>query len=567
MRSSLHASFVVVAFAACGGGSFPGGSFPADAAVAGAGGGAHGGSAASCSTTSQCPSGLVCVSGACVSSADQKPPEQKVPVAGPVPAATPDYVFALDPAGGQAVRVTASTLAIEAIPLGGAPSEVEAFPGVDKVLVLNPGNDKVHLLDATAPGPTLISTIPLDRRQDYLRLSPDATWAIAFTDPNSSPDQGAEGIISVVRLAATSTGAPGEAFDRAAGYRVSDVFFRSPGGVTTGAAVVAIDSVTFVDLSSSPPPDLPPRQPLPAFASADLATRSVVATPDGAWILIRSFTAPEVAVIDVDTQTVTSLTLTDIPTDLEIESGGTAAVAVLRATAKAALIRIPQDLQQTDGGPLLLDLGGFNAGQIALSPVPDPATGPFGLLFTNATPSMEIARLDLQGGKVTAYPDALQKLIEGVGVAPDGKTAVIVHRPDPNPTTTDPYVLQVAQDQGYSMFDLASGFAQLKRTGTVAVQGFAFTASGGAAAVALRDDTNLIYGVDALDLRTLVADSLSLASPPEFVGAVPGAAGQGASPKVWVTQIFPGGRISFVDLHNLAIETVTGFELNSQIQN
>ena len=460
----------------------------------------------------------------------------------------------------------ARSLAIEAIPLGGAPAEVDAFTNSDRVLVLNPGNDTVHLLDATnSSGPTLLENIALDRRQDHLRLAVDDTWAAAFTDPNTSPDQGAEGIITLIQLSTPGSTPAGIAYDRAAGFRVSDLFFRTPNGVTSGAVAVALDSVSFVDLTQPVPPDLPPRQPLPVAASADLASRSVVATPDGAFVLIRSFTSTDLTVVDVDTQTVGTVTLPDIATDLEIEPGGTAAVAVMRATAQVAVLRIPQDVQP-GGTPNLISLGSFNAGQFVFSPVAAP-TGPFGLLFTNATPSMEIARLDIQSGTVTPYADALQKLVQGVGISPDGLTAVVVHRPDPNPQTTDPYAEQVAKDQGYSMFNLASAVAQLKRTGTVAVQGFAFAPQGGAAAVALSDATNLVYGVDVLDLNTLVANSLSLASAPEFVGAIPQVSGSTADPRIWVTQTFAGGRISFVDLTTLALQTVTGFELNSQIQN
>ncbi len=538
--------------------------------VASGGGGMSpdaGAEALPCTTNAQCPSGLACQSSQCVSPADGLPPEQQQPISGPPPAATPHFVFALDPAGGQAVRVDAQTLAIESIPLGGNPAEIAAFTNADRVIVLNTGSDELHLLDATQPGPTARTDIPLDRRQDHLRLAPDGSWAAAFTDPNNVPDQGAEGIVTVVRLAAPGSAPAGVPFDRAAGFRVSDVFFRTAGGVTKGAIAVALDSVSFIDLSNPKPPGLPPRQALPASASADLASRAVVATPDGAFVLVRSFTANDLTIIDVDSQTVSTLALPDIATDLEIEPGGTAAIAVLRATAQVELLRIPQDLRPS-GAPQLLSLGGFNAGQIALSPVSGPMTGgPFGLLFTNASPTMEIARLDIAGGTVTPYPDALQKLVQGAGISPDGRSAVIVHRPDPNPATTDPYARQVALDQGYSMFDLATAVAQLKRTGDVAVQGFAFAPAGGAAAVALRDDAAQQYGVDILDLRTLVATSLGLASPPEFVGAIPQASGAQAAPLVWVTQVAPGGRISFVDLDSQSIQTVTGFELNSRIQN
>jgi hypothetical protein len=113
------------------------------------------------------------------------------------------------------------------------------------------------------------------------------------------------------------------------------------------------------------------------------------------------------------------------------------------------------------------------------------------------------------------------------------------------------------------MFDLATSIAQLKRTNGVPVGPFAFALEGGAAAVALRDDANQVYGFDVLDLGRLVAHGFSLASPPEFLGPLP--PGPSLPPRIWITQSFAGGRISFADLDALTLQTVTGFELNSQI--
>jgi len=97
------------------------------------------------------------------------------------------------------------------------------------------------------------------------------------------------------------------------------------------------------------------------------------------------------------------------------------------------------------------------------------------------------------------------------------------------------------------------------------VSTFAFLPQGGWAAVALRDDTHAHYSIDSIDLSTLLIGNVGLASPPDFIGALPPSAG--TDPKVWITQAFTGGRVSFLDLPTLGLQTVTGFELNSLIQN
>jgi hypothetical protein len=521
------------------------------------------GAATGCYQNSDCPTGLVCVNSTCVSPADNKPPEQKTPVAGPPPAATPHDLFTLAPSDGLAIRISAKDLSIEAIAVGGTPSTVVAFPGLDRALVLNPGNAQLQILDATgATPPTQLLNIALSRHPDVLTFSPDGVWAVANTDPNTTPADGEEGVITVAYFPPANGQV--ELFDRAAGYRITDVFFRTaPGGATQSAVVVSKQEVAFVDLSGSSPPALPPRLALPASAAADLGARNVVATSDGRFVFIRSFTAPQITAIDVDLQQIQTLTLSDIPTDLQASPSGDSLVAVLRATATIAIFALPGGL--ADGGsPTLIDAG-FNAGQISFPPAGDGGTGSFGLLYTNADPSFDLGRLDLASNTITYYPNAVQKLIQAVGIAPDGKSAVVVHRPDPNPTQTDPYDRAVAADQGYSMFDMASTTAQLRRTNGVPVSAFAFLPQGSWASVALRDDSHNAYSIDAIDLSTLLIGNVGLASPPDFIGALPPS--PGTDPKVWITQAFNGGRVSFLDLPNQALQTVTGFELNSLIQN
>jgi hypothetical protein len=498
-----------------------------------------------------------------VSPADNKPPEQKTPVAGPPPAATPHDLFTLAPSDGLAIRISAKDLSIEAIALGGTPSTVVAFPGIDRALVLNPGNAQLQILDATGTSPpTQLQNVTLSRHPDVLTFSPDGTWAVANTDPNSTPADGEEGVITLAHFPPANGQV--QLYDRAVGYRVTDVFFRSGlGGATQSAVVVSKAEVAFIDLSGNTPPALPPRLALPASASADLGARNVVATADGRFVFVRSFTAPQITAIDVDQQQIETLTLSDIPTDLQASPSGGSLVAILRATAQVAIFALPAGL--LDGGmPTLIDAG-FNAGQISFPPATDGGVGDFGLLYTNADPSFDLARLDLGTNRVTYYPGVVQKLIQAVGIAPDGKSAVVVHRPDLNSTATDPYDRAVAADQGYSMFDMASTTAQLRRTSGVPVSAFAFLPQGGWASVALRDDSHTVYSIDAIDLSRLLIGNVGLASPPDFIGALPPSPGE--DPKVWITQAFSGGRVSFLDLPNQSLQTVTGFELNSLIQN
>jgi hypothetical protein len=113
--------------------------------------------------------------------------------------------------------------------------------------------------------------------------------------------------------------------------------------------------------------------------------------------------------------------------------------------------------------------------------------------------------------------------------------------------------------------DLASGYLQLRRTGELSPAQIAFSASGGHVGVTLRNDAARRYAMDAVDLSTLVARTVLLASPPTFAARLAGDTPDTLH-RIFVSQTHPAGRISFVDLDDVEIRTVTGFTLNSRIE-
>jgi hypothetical protein len=186
------------------------------------------------------------------------------------------------------------------------------------------------------------------------------------------------------------------------------------------------------------------------------------------------------------------------------------------------------------------------------------------VVFSSTDDSETVGRVSL----TAAAPEVevfgfLQKWIRTVGLAADGKTAIVIHRPNPGSTVADTYERDVDQAQGYSVLDLSRGIAQLTLTQDIPPREAVFAPDGLHAAVTLRDDRNQVYRVDAIDLTTLVTGSLPLGSAPEFAGAMPAGATRGD--RIWVTQAHPAGRISFVDLADRAVRTATGFELNADI--
>ena len=70
-----------------------------------------------------------------------------------------------------------------------------------------------------------------------------------------------------------------------------------------------------------------------------------------------------------------------------------------------------------------------------------------------------------------------------------------------------------------------------------------------------------------LDYQTLLYEEIPLKSAPVYVGVLPDLDDtDNDEPPAWVSQEHELGRITFYDSDDDSIETITGFELNSEIE-
>jgi DNA-binding beta-propeller fold protein YncE len=501
--------------------------------------------------SSQCLPGYTCDNGTCI------PPETEVDrgVGDAPPVATPRYVYALNPTAASVARIDPTSLQIEAVPVGPKPVGLAALPDEDAAVVLSLDDASLSVIDSRTL-PTKVSRVALPRQYGRLSVSPDGKFAVAWPSPTAGPTSGAEGIFALVDLTKVRAGTPGAVQERAGGYRITDVLFRTQLGVTTQLHVFAKSTVSTFDLATGAA--LPVRLPLPESMSADVSSREVVASKDGRVIMLRSTVAPELA--SFDGTRLDTVPLPEIATDLDLVPDGTAAVAALRSSSSVAYLEIPGDLV-TPSGIDTIALDGGVVGQIALPPQA-PDAGMFALVYSTVTDAESFARIDLPSGTVTRY--ALEKLVDEISLSPDGRSALVVHRPNPNTTATDPYEAEVDKDQGFSVFDVGSGFWQLQRTGATKPTRYAFSPAGGFVGVALRNDTLKRYQLMAVNLTSLVTSTLPLSSTPLFMGTVPQA--PGVTPhRVFVSQDHPAGRISVIQLDSGQVRTATGFTLNGEI--
>jgi DNA-binding beta-propeller fold protein YncE len=155
----------------------------------------------------------------------------------------------------------------------------------------------------------------------------------------------------------------------------------------------------------------------------------------------------------------------------------------------------------------------------------------------------------------------MKKAARAVGISPSGTTALVLHAKAPgDPDTATSVDDFIDRSHGYSLIDLATGFAKLQITPVIAGP-FAYAPDGGKVYVAL-DGGNAIAAPRALQIvhtQTGVVMSRPLGSPPSAVGVLPGAG------EAFAAQRHPLGRITFVNLATDALRTVTGFDLNGDV--
>ncbi len=469
------------------------------------------------------------------------PPEQEEDLLLFPPAQTDVYVFVANPERDTVTRVDARTLAVETTLVGSGPRLVLTTPDHGTAVVFNAGDDSVSLLDAAT-----LEQRAVDVRDNLntMVLSPDGAWAVlwhaaARVDPDDPPPDGLQSFneCSFVHLPT------GEHRPLAVGFNPRMVRFTPDGGL---AVVVSDDVLAVVDLRREVlSPDLV------ELAPGDLdppAAEEVVLAPDGSFAWVRQFGATELLVVDLATGGVAAVAAGDNPTDLDLSPDGTQAVAVARGSSELWVYRADAPTAAPRRVPLPPE-GSY--GSLVFDP-----TGRRAVLYTTASAVERYATWTPATDAVVER--SLVKPVRSVAVSPTGDTLLVFHTETDGPSTESLFAGQWAM----TLVDLADG-----RTNTMHLPaeplGYANATSGELGYMVM--DGEQFFEV--LDYRTLLHDQYTLRSPPVFLGVLPDPDTTDADePPAWVSQEYPLGRISFFDADDGSFDTLTGFELNSEIE-
>jgi DNA-binding beta-propeller fold protein YncE len=518
-----------------------------------------------CFSQSECPVGWTCSEfGTCVpppTGVDAAPPEE-TEYALTEPHSSQRYVWVAMTDQDRLAKIDGATLEVMSVPVGDRPRVLSTLPGTDVAVVLDSINAAATVVRPAegSVSAELYATLPNLNR---LAASPDGRYAVAFFDLNKAIAEAGSleavteiGSFQDVTVLSVEPGHEA-AVDLTVGFRPREVEVDASGQY---AFVVTDDGVSVIDLPAmtmGEPTIVPPiavtSDPLGDASDVEIDIVSsgeyaVVRTPGEEGIRVARLFGPQAG-------TGWDIPLARMPSDIDLAPDGQRIYATFRDPAGLAIIDVPGDAIDPSGVQMI-ELPAATGGQLTLTP-----DGSRGVLFTNVTldERITIVELDQPGFPRETHP--LQKAVRAIGFDPSGTKLIVLHARAPgNPddaTTFDEYI---DRSPGYSVVDVATGFAKLQIT-AVDPAAFTFADSAARAYVTLDggDAEGAVAAFQEIELDTGVVHTTELGSPPDAIGLLPDTS------TIYVSQRHPLGRVTFVDVPTGGVRTLTGFDLNSQV--
>ncbi len=454
------------------------------------------------------------------------------------PATTNVYVFVANPNRNTVSRINVDDLSVLTTDVGVDPSVVETTDDYTMAVTFNEGGDSVTIIDAAT-----LETTEIEVRDNFnqMKMSPDGNWIICYHDADaedSSASGGAQSFneVSLVNLSTHEHTA------MVVGFNPRDVQFSADSSM---AVVVSDAYLAVIDLLEAAP------SPNRIQISEDLIdpplAEEVLLVPDGTYAFVRQFGATELVVVDILTELVDWVEVGENPTDIDVTPDGSQAVAVARGSGELWVYDLADPYSEAE----VIELPPDEVfGSVLMSP-----DGSKGLLYSTATGVSRFASWDRHAEDPEEAIEILSlvKPVKSMAVSPTGGTALVFHD-DSNGEDVDsssPFYGEYA----LTMIDLSDFFANpllLPAEPT----GYADTADGETGFFVMDGESYL----EILHYDSLLYDEVELKSSPVHLGVLP------ETRTAYISQEHDLGRISFYNVDDAELETITGFELNAGIQ-
>lgn len=537
------------------------------------------------------------------------PPEKEVTTSFELPQAGKNFVYAANTDSDTVAVIDAATLGIQIVQAGDQPKFLQTLAGRDEAIVLNVGSNDATIIRTDATGASRTSNVLVKPGSNAIAVAKDGRHAVVYYD--SSFSTGSSTLGNSQDTTVITLDDAGDTYNgMAIGFHPTRVFFSDD---SARAFFVTDDGVSILDFTAIDQKANGVSQQGSGIAKTVRLgntgvdqTLDVSVTSDGRYALARE--NGDLRLVNLDTRAIQKLDLAalipeELPeagmpdagaprdsgaplrdsgsdaradsghdaaappvpepaskpspapatvTDLDLAPSGAFAVAVVRE--RSAVVRVPIPDAFTDPSKVtVMRVPNEIIGSATLAPDERHA-----LLYTTAIDTVKrITIADLEQGSMQTVQ--LRKSIESVVVAPGSQTALIVNKklPDDPADPTIDAAARTDREYGYTLLQLDTGFALLRVT-AAPLGPFALVPDGSHLLVLFNQ--NDLREVQNVDLGSFQMTPIELGSPPTSVGTVSG------SKRAFIGQDHPDGRISLLDWTSNAIQTVTGFELNSRIR-
>jgi len=538
------------------------------------------------------------------------PPEKESNLDFLAPQAGGRYVYVANPGRNTVTVIDSETLAIREVAAGSAPTFLATVPGKDIALVINAGSHTLSIVrGANPPGAAILRIVS---KANAIAVAPDGRHAVVWFDAslaNTTTQNpaltGSTQDVSVVDLSGTSDVAP---VSMTVGYKPSAVVFSSDGAAAFMVTEDGISQLRFAEIkgpsiapltridnksvvlvradagapdatsiedagapagdgggqvgeAGAPEAGIPQapsetptgESPTPPAPSGGRPV-DVSVTPDGHYAIARREGGSELLLVDLKVNKVTAIRLSSEVTDLDMLPSGAQAFAVLRSESKLVRLDIPAGFGDA-GHQAVWQFAGEFIGSATMS-----SSGRYALLYTTAVSSNSLVKFDLTTLETTTIP--LRKAIRAVAIAPSESSALVLHtKVSGNPAAAGLSEQEfLDRSYGYTLVDLPT-----TRTNQVLTPAnpnpFVITPDSSYAFVLLRDDSASVRIAQSIALDSFLTQDFALSSPPHSISAL-----SATTHKVFVGQVHPQGRISFIDWKDGSMQSVTGFVLSGGIQ-
>ncbi len=448
------------------------------------------------------------------------------------PAATESYVFVANPDRNTVTRIKVPELTVETRDVGEQPTQVQTTGDYRRAVTLNEGSDDISIIDA---GTFDVRTVAIRDNFNTMSLSTDGNWAACWYDPDADSAAPSGGIqtfneVSFVNLE-TGVHTP-----MVVGFNPRSLRWSADGRL---AVVVSDASLAIVDLTAA---TLAPQ--LVPIADDELdapAAEEVELSPDSNWAFVRQFGTSDIVVVDLHAFIADFVPVGNNPTDLDLSPDGSQVAVMARgahqlwlfdATDPFATPRVVGTPPDTNYGSVLYADGGQ------------------AVLYTNAALVSRFATWDTTNDVMTEH--SLVKPVKSMAVSPTGGSLLVFHTQDDDADAdgTSPFYGEWA----LTLVDLTD-FRQNPILLPAEPSGYS-TSTDGRYGFYLMDGYLFL---EVLDFETMLPEEIRLQSAPVFVGTLP------ETDIAFASQEHDLGRISFYAADQGALDTVTGFELNSEV--